>query len=247
MDTLSYPPPVLQKTLNFLALTNRWFGGVRVILDFLSPWSRRWDKKHPIRLLDVGTGGADIPRAVALWARSQGFKVQITALELMPALADIARRNAQGFPEIRVRQKDFFQLAEKAETFDYVIASLFLHHTPAEKTARTLQSFDRLAEKGVIISDLLRSQASYWSVKLLSRWAGNSVVRHDGPLSVRRAFQPAELEGMAWSAGLSYLRARRHPWFRVSLAGEKTGEENHRPPPSAPWPRNGENGQVRGG
>jgi hypothetical protein len=58
-------------------------------------------------------------------------------------------------------------------------------------------------------------------VWLLSRLAGDDIVRHDGPLSVRRAFLSEDLSRAAEEAGLDYLRVRRHPWFRLSLAGEK--------------------------
>jgi len=47
------------------------------------------------------------------------------------------------------------------------------------------------------------------------------VVRHDGPLSVRRAFTVHELARLAAGLGLSYLQARQERPFRLSLAGEK--------------------------
>jgi hypothetical protein len=47
------------------------------------------------------------------------------------------------------------------------------------------------------------------------------VVRHDGPVSVRRAFTVSELEELARRAGLGYLSARRHAGFRLSLTGAK--------------------------
>jgi hypothetical protein len=50
---------------------------------------------------------------------------------------------------------------------------------------------------------------------------GNTIVRHDAPASVRRAFRRSELDQLARQAGLDYLAAREEPWFRVSLAGEK--------------------------
>ena len=214
---------MLRETLEFLELTNRSFGGRGVVLGFLSRWLEgRNNRETPVRILDVGTGGADIPRAIALWARRRGLPVHITALELMPHIADIARKNTREFPEVLVRQEDFLRLPP-GETFDYVTASLFLHHMPDESLVPVLRAFDRLARRGVIVSDLLRSLPAYWSVKTLSRLAGNRVVRHDGPVSVRRAFTTAELQELAGQAGLHYLKARRHPWFRLSLAGEKEG------------------------
>ena len=82
---------------------------------------------------------------------------------------------------------------------------------------------DRLpiAGRGMIISDLERSRAGYWAVTALSRIIGNAVVRHDAPLSVRRAFNLADLNLLARESGLGYLKSRKEPFFRVSLSGEK--------------------------
>ena len=80
---------------------------------------------------------------------------------------------------------------------------------------------DALSTRGIVISDLLRTASSYWAVTALSCLIGNKVVRHDGPLSVRRAFLPQELSALAAESGFPYLKSKREPWFRVSLAGEK--------------------------
>jgi hypothetical protein len=55
----------------------------------------------------------------------------------------------------------------------------------------------------------------------LSALAGNVIVRHDGPLSVRRAFTLPELSRLVHELDLRYLRARRESPFRLSLAGQK--------------------------
>jgi hypothetical protein len=78
-----------------------------------------------------------------------------------------------------------------------------------------------LARRGIIISDLHRTLLSYSAVSLLSYLIGNKIVRHDGPLSVRRAFTIPELNDLARAAGLPYLQASIEPWFRTSLSGEK--------------------------
>jgi hypothetical protein len=54
------------------------------------------------------------------------------------------------------------------------------------------------------------------------------VTRHDGPLSVRRAFTPAELDDLARAAGLPGARVHAHVPFRVSLVWEKEVVGGHR-------------------
>ncbi len=222
MDSVALPLPVMHETLRFLERTNRWAGGVDVVLGHLAAWSRRWPAGAPIRILDIGTGGADIPVAIAAWARKHGHKVSLTAIDPVREVVAVARERAAAYPEIAVEQADLDSLAAGDETYDYVTASLLLHHLPPAEAVGAVQDMDALATRGVIVSDLHRTLPGYCAVSLLARLLGNAVVRHDGPLSVRRAFLPGELDAIAREAGLPYLRARVHrPWFRVSLAGEK--------------------------
>ncbi len=220
MDTTPLSPRDTRGALGFLELTNRYFGGARAILRHLTSWSGRWPAEKTVRLLDVGTGGADIPRAIAAWARRTGRTVHITAIDLVPEIVALARARVGTDPMISIVERDVFALDPAEGRFDYVTASLFFHHVGG-RTVETLAALDRLATRGLIISDLARTPAALAGVWILSRLAGNAVVRHDAPLSVRRAFTRAELAQAATHAGLSYLRARPEGPFRVTLTGEK--------------------------
>jgi ubiquinone/menaquinone biosynthesis C-methylase UbiE len=223
MDTEPLPAPVVDRTLRFLELTNRRFGGAAIVLRALERWRGGWPAGAALRLLDVGTGAADIPRAILAWARSVGADVSITAIDSAPDVAAAARERARGVSGLAIEQASLADLAASGRRFDYVTASLFLHHVPPNRTAEALASLDRLATRGVIVSDLRRSWLALAGVGLLSYAAGNAVVRHDGPLSVRRAFTVDELRGLASECGLDYLAARSEGPFRVSLSGEKHG------------------------
>src|SRR4051812_17279874 len=100
MDTEQLPLDVMKRTLKFLGLTNRYLGGSAVVLKHLKEWSRGWDKNKKISILDVGTGGAEIPIAIVQWARRAGFNVQIVAMDSVPETVEIARENAGMYPEI---------------------------------------------------------------------------------------------------------------------------------------------------
>lgn len=219
MDAGPVGPDEMRRALEFLRRTNRWFGGARIFLRHLTEFSRSWRPGESIRILDVGTGLADIPVAIGRWARNRGWSISIDAVEKVPATAQWAREHAKAAPGVRILERDAFELG--GERYDYVMASLFLHHIHSSSLVPLIRRLDGLASRGMIFGDLRRGRASYWSVKLLSNLLGNAVVRHDGPLSVRRAFTPDELRIAAREAGCGYLRARRERFFRVSLAGEK--------------------------
>jgi 2-polyprenyl-3-methyl-5-hydroxy-6-metoxy-1,4-benzoquinol methylase len=155
------------------------------------------------------------------WARDRGVRLAVTGLDLVKAITDIARERVKRYPEIAIVTGDLFELAATSVRFDYVTASLFLHHVEPARTLEALRGLSLLARRGLIISDLQRTRASYVAVTAAGLALGNAIVRHDAPASVRRAFRRSELAQLARQAGLDYLAAREEPWFRLSLAGEK--------------------------
>ncbi len=223
MDTEPLSAPVVDRTLRFLELTNRRFGGAAIVLRTLERWRVGWPAGQPVSLLDVGTGAADIPRAILAWARAEGLDLAITAIDSAPDVAAAARERARGVGGLSIELASLADLTASGRRFDYVTACLVLHHVPPDRTADALASLDRLARRGVIVSDLRRSALALAGVGLLSCVAGNAVVRHDGPLSVRRAFTVDDLRQLASACGLGYLTARGEGPFRVSLSGEKHG------------------------
>jgi 2-polyprenyl-3-methyl-5-hydroxy-6-metoxy-1,4-benzoquinol methylase len=223
MDTEPLSAPVVDRTLGFFELTNRRFGGAGIVLRTLERWRAGWPAGAALRLLDVGTGAADIPRALLAWAHSVGVDMSITAIDSAPDVAAAARERARGVRGLSIELASLADVAASGRRFDYVTASLFLHHVTPDRTVEALASLDRLATRGVVISDLRRSWFALAGVGLLAYAAGNAVVRHDGPLSVRRAFTVEELRGLASECRLGYLTARSEGPFRVSLSGEKHG------------------------
>jgi hypothetical protein len=57
--------------------------------------------------------------------------------------------------------------------------------------------------------------------------ASNALTRHDGPLSVLRAYTPAEMRGLAIEAAISPVSVREYPLFRQVLVGWKDSRVAH--------------------
>ncbi len=164
-----------------------------------------------IRILDVATGGGDVPIGLALRARRAGLEVAVAGCDVSPSAVSFAGQSA-GAAGIAVR---FFRLDALndplPEDYDIVTCSLFLHHLSEEDAVKLLRRMADAARQTVLVNDLERSRVGYllaWAgCRLLSR---SPIVHHDGPVSVRSAFTAAEAGRLAEHAGLSGVRLSHH-------------------------------------
>jgi len=81
----------------------------------------------------------------------------------------------------------------------------------------------RVAGRAVIVSDLDRAWRWWAGAWLLSHLATrNRYTRNDAPLSVRRAYRPAEVARMAETVGLRVVnRYRARPAYRYAIVFER--------------------------
>ncbi|HEV2131914.1 MAG TPA: methyltransferase domain-containing protein [Longimicrobiaceae bacterium] len=223
MDEPAADVAELRRTLRDLRVVNRWLGGTHVVLRHLRAMLSRLPLER-YRILDVATGSGDIPLSVARWARRRGIAVEILATDAHPRTAALARELTAAEPAIRVEQADALSLPYEDAAFDFALCSTALHHFDGQDALQVLRELDRVAAHGVVVSDLLRSRFGLWGARLLAAtlWRRSELTRHDGPLSVRRAFTAAELRGLARAAGLRNARVHTHHLFRLSLVVDRT-------------------------
>ena len=102
---------------------------------------------------------------------------------------------------------------------DIAVCILTLHHFADDAAVALLREMARVARVGVVVSDLRRSLPAWWGARLLAAtvWRHNPITRHDGPLSVRRSFTAGELDALGRTAGLTGVRVRPVPLFRLVL------------------------------
>jgi len=221
MDDPACPPELLRPNLDALGRINRLTGAVRLVLAYLDRVLPLWRRAHaegaPLTLLDVATGGADIPRAVVAWAARRRVGVRIVAADRHPLTVRFAAEATASFPEITVIRADARALPFHDGAFDVCLCSIALHHLePAERPA-LLRRLDRLGRLGFLAVDLVRSPAAYAGVWLMTRCFRNPLIRADGPRSVKRAYTWPEYRAVAAGAGIAALTLRRVPGFRAAL------------------------------
>lgn len=148
-------------------------------------------------LLDIGAGGADVTRAIAGWARRDGFHLHITAADPDErAYAWTSHRDPAG--EITYRQALSSDLVEQGETFDLVISNHLLHHLDDAALQGLLHDSEKLARIRAVHSDIRRSRLAYalFSVGTWPFFPG-SFIREDGLTSIRRSYTENELGAVA--------------------------------------------------
>ncbi|MFZ4723005.1 MAG: methyltransferase domain-containing protein [Phycisphaerales bacterium] len=162
----------------------------------------------PLQVLDVASGGGDLPRRLDALARRAGLTLHwILSDRSRQALAQsIGRARASG---MRCEGAVIDVLHEPLPQADVVINSLFLHHLDPNDVARVLRSMRDAARLAVGVTDLRRTRRALALVWLGSRLVTRSpVVHHDAIASVRAAHEPAEIRAMAAHAGLDAASVR---------------------------------------
>lgn len=204
----------LEKDLANLVTLNRLFGSHTLVLRFLRS---RLTRDRCWRILDLATGSADIPRAIAAWARRNGLDVQIDAVDAQPSTVAIARKLSEGFSNISISEADILTF-DPGTTWDVVLCSLALHHFSDHDATSILRRMAFLGTHHVFASDLRRSGLATFSIDLLTTvWMREEMTRNDARLSARRAFSFRELHALAVAAGWKNFQHIRAFCFRQAL------------------------------
>jgi hypothetical protein len=223
MDGADYTAAEMVENLADLRRVNRYLGGRRALTRHLFPMIQTvWAaSRRKIRMLDVGAGSADIPARIVSWARGRGIEVECVALDLNEIVAFEARRQIAGYPEIKVVRADALDLPFGDRSFDFALASLFMHHLESRQAARLIESFTRVARVAFIINDLRRHPVAYYSIKLLTRiFTRNRLVRNDSAVSVLRGFTERDIAEIA-DDSKTELQVFRHFPYRFILIGRQ--------------------------
>lgn len=197
--------PEVEQNLVDLARLNRLPGGTAASVAGIA---RLLEEDLEGRILDVGTGRADMPIAFA----ERGWRV--VALDTNPDVLSIATRATAGEPRIEVMTGDARTLPFDDGAFDVGHCSLLVHHLDPDAVVAMLRELRRVARRGVVVNDLRRGLvpllATAVSVVALGR---SHVTRRDGIASARRAYTLDELDDMLAAAGLAvrWRSSRRMP------------------------------------
>lgn len=194
----------IRNALHDLAQVNMLTRAYRPTLQWLSRFAGNQNKQHPLHIVDVGCGGGDMLRRIERWAMSKRIAVRLTGIDLNSNAIRAAREFTPTNSRIQWITGDAYSFDTAADPVDLVISSLFTHHLEDVEIVCFLEWMERVARCGWFINDLYRNRVSCLGFKALAmaaRW--HPFVRHDGSISIRRAFLPGDWLHYLPLAGLS--------------------------------------------
>jgi SAM-dependent methyltransferase len=196
--------PEVEQNLADLVRLNRLPGGTAASAEGIRRLART---SGSLRVLDAGTGSADMPLAFA------GHGWHTVALDTNPEVLVVARRETAGHPAIEVVDGDARRLPFADDAFDVAHCSLLIHHLAPPDAVAALAEMGRVARHGVVVNDLRRGilplAATLVTVVTLGR---SGITRQDGLASARRAYTLDELDDLLDQAGL-VTRWRSSRWL----------------------------------
>jgi Methyltransferase domain len=189
-----------------LEKVNRWLLGYRPTLAWLAGLPR--GLREPIDIVDVGSGGGDFLRQISGWAQRRGTAVELTGIDLNPYAARAAAESTPKEFGITWMTGDALEYRPE-KPVDIVVSSLLAHHLEDDEIVALLQWMDATVQVGWFINDLERVE---WPCRMFGWVPWHPIVRHDGPVSFRRAFRKEDWIRLLEAAGIPHATVTVERW-----------------------------------
>lgn len=212
MDADDLAPARYAQVLHDLARVNVVTRAAAPTLHWLA---RATHGRREFSLLDVGFGQGDMLRRIARWARRRGIGATLVGVDRNPRSAPVAEALTSPSLGIAYRTGDASAIGFQP---DVIVSSLVAHHMADNELVDFLRWMEVTARLGWFINDLHRHGLAFRGYQILAALMRvDPIVRHDGALSVRRAFQRDEWEALLRQAGVSGATLRWFMPFRLCV------------------------------
>ena len=196
MDSPICDPARLRNTYRQFPRVNALISGSESVYKL---WIRpaMVDRNMGYSLLDIGFGGGDIAMNMARWAQRDGYRLEVTGIEIDQRAYDYVK--TLDWPDnVSFHHLDAAELVAAGRTFDFVVSNHLLHHLDETSLCTALAYARRLANRCALFVDIRRSDIAYalFSAMTLAGFR-NSYIRCDGLVSIRRSYTRRELAEVA--------------------------------------------------
>jgi SAM-dependent methyltransferase len=212
MDTESVSFEEFHECLHTLRIINTFTLAYRPTLRWFERMTAGAGSEQSLSVLDVGCGGGDMLRRIWRWARKRHFDLELIGIDLNPWSKESAEHVTPKDAPIRFETANVFSL-DPSRRADFIVSSLFAHHLTDGELIRFIRWMDCHATRGWFINDLHRNPVPYLFIKYAGRLLiSDRMNRHDGPVSVARAFTASEWRHLLEEAGIPPERTKIE-WF----------------------------------
>ncbi|HEU4519776.1 MAG TPA: methyltransferase domain-containing protein [Microvirga sp.] len=219
MDDAAVSSEELDACLRDLARVNVLMRAHQPTIAWLERAARDLGPGDRLSVLDVGFGQGDLLRRIHAWCVGRGLRPDLVGVDLSPWSAVAARAATAPGTAIDYRTGDIFAFTPE-RPLDVVVSSQFTHHLPDDAVVAFLRFMESTARRGWFVSDLHRHPVPFYGFALLARIARwHRFVRHDGPVSIARAFRRQDWERLLHRAGIdpAAVEIRWHVPFRLCV------------------------------
>lgn len=223
LDETSIRQDLLFKNLREMDILNKTTGGHAISLKGIKQLIT--DPTKIYHIVDLGCGSGGSLRVIADWARKENYNVRLTGVDKNADVIKYLEKHCTTYQEITGITSDYQNFLDRNTSIDIVHCSLFCHHLSENELIKLFSYFNKKVKIGFVINDLQRNWMAYYSAWLLTRLLNGTVLaKHDGPLSVLRAFKGSELRHMLEKADIKNYTILKKGLYRFLVVG-KTG--NH--------------------
>jgi|SRR3989344_7326579 len=196
IDTETYKSHAL-----YLKNLNRFFLNHWLIFKFVNLLIKNF---QTVSVLDIGTGIGDTLAYLAKKFRQSNTKYSFLGVDTNSVAVDLAKKYNADDSNIEFAHN---YSKNQEGNFDVAIISQTLHHLDPKDVIKLLKNLRQKINRGIIISDLIRSKFAYWLVKILTYISTqNKIDLNDGPLSVLRSYSSSEIKLMLNQAGIKNFK-----------------------------------------
>ncbi len=206
---------------------NHLQSGYRMTLDALAGWLATVDApSRAIVFADVAGGDGAFADRVVEWGARRGVTIRPLVIDRNATALAVAGAPGRAADPLR---GDALSLPLADGAVDVVHSSCFFHHLSVDGARAALAEMCRASRGVVIVNDLVRSRLASTAIRAITALTvDNRLVRHDGPISVLKAFTPDELLSIGHAASAArpeswrWRLARGFP-YRMTMVGARLG------------------------
>ena len=211
MDEEGVPIEDIHQALQELEKINRLLGGYKVIFNALK--KIEWPA-GVVTIMDLGSGGGDMLRAIADWAVKNNKPVKLVGVDRNPSITAFASESSKNYSNIQYLTLDVFDDGLQQHQAYIIMNSLFCHHFDDDKLVALFKRMKGLSSQYIIVNDLERHWFAYYAIQFISfLFSKTYLVKYDGPLSVARSLKRKEWKSILAKAHIeSYSLKWKWAW-----------------------------------